>query len=393
VAVGTTSTPDLVADGYAMARYDASGHLDWKVKDNGAPIFNPVVAADEAGRFVVAGTAYSRCCGSMFLSRRDAAGGLDTTFGQNGVVFFHVSADSFDQAYGLAVDRRGRIVVVGCSNASGSSDFAAIRFDTTGHADRSFGTHGHVLTELGAEQPSIDGAIAVAIDDQGRIVVAGNSYGAGSHDFALVRYQEDGVLDATFGKGGKVLTDFASFITGSDDRGSYDVAFGMALDNSGRIVVGGYSDALATPSFALARYTPDGMLDLSFGLGGLVLTSFGVGSSDEAYAVTIDGAGGLVLAGRSNARGTSDFALARYGADGRLDRTFGNAGMVVTDFSGAGSDDGAYGLAVDKAGRLVAAGYSGTGGTYDFALARYESQTPSAESAPSQAAGATLWRP
>jgi uncharacterized delta-60 repeat protein len=121
-----------------------------------------------------------------------------------------------------------------------------------------------------------------------------------------------------------VLTDFG---TSSDDT-----PFALAIQRNGKLVVAGRSDARGNMDFALARYTAEGSLDPSFGLGGKVLTHFGSSSGDQAFAVAIQADGKPVAAGWRYVRGRTDFALARYTSAGRLDRSFGSGGKVLTAF-------------------------------------------------------------
>jgi uncharacterized delta-60 repeat protein len=142
-------------------------------------------------------------------------------------------------------------------------------------------------------------------------------------DFALARYLPDGTLDATFGGNGTVLTDFTSI----------DQAHALALQPDGKIVVAGYSFVGGIDSdVALARYRPNGTLDPTFGGDGTVLTDFRSGSRDFAFALAIQPRDGrLVVAGRSNASGSVDIALARYHA-------ITCSGVVVTQIGTAGND-------------------------------------------------------
>ncbi len=227
-----------------------------------------------------------------------------------------------------------------------------------GTLDTSFGSGGKVTTTFGSSTD--DYAYAVALAPDGKIVVAGRSYNGTNNDFALARYNADGSLDTSFGSGGKVTT---GIHTGDD------VAYALALAPDGKIVVAGYTDAGSTGyDFALARYNADGSLDTTFGSGGKVTTAFGSGT-DEAYALALAPDGKIVVAGRSRNGANYDFALARYHTDGTLDTSFGSGGKVVTAI-GANTDE-AYALALDPDGKIVAAGTSLNGLTYDFALARY----------------------
>jgi uncharacterized delta-60 repeat protein len=125
--------------------------------------------------------------------------------------------------------------------------------------------------------------------------------------------------------------------------------------------------------FALARYNPDGTLDPTFNATGKVLTDFSGSSDDFGSALAIQSDGKIVAAGFSSIGNDVpyDFALARYNPDGTLDPTFNATGKVLTDFSGSGSFDAANALAIQSDGKLVEAGYSDARGTLDFALARY----------------------
>ena len=155
----------------------------------------------------------------------------------------------------------------------------------------------------------------------------------------------------TFGPGGKVTT----------KRRASGSAFALALQPDGKIVVAGDAGgtfAFEKRTFVLARYTSNGRLDLTFGTGGKVTTDFGGDTSASASALAIQSDGKIVVAGSAGpGGGTGDFALARYHPDGSLDLTFGTAGKVTTDF---GDSAGASALALRPDGRIVVAGTTGT---------------------------------
>ena len=137
--------------------------------------------------------------------------------------------------------------------------------------------------------------------------------------------------------------------------------------------------------FALARYTPDGSPDPSFGSGGTVSTDFHYGE-DAALAVAIQADGKPVAVGRTDAEGGhpigtigEDVALARYTAGGRLDASFGRGGKAVTSFDPNGKYysgfSAASGVVIQPDGRIVAAGYHAPGvQPRDFLLLRYTAQ-------------------
>src|SRR5262245_17690173 len=143
-----------------------------------------------------------------------------------------------------------------------------------------------------------DFGFAVCIQMDGKVLVAGrgrSSLGT-SNDFCVLRFNDDGTLDTTFGTGGRVLTDFGS---------STDSANAMVVQSDGKIVVAGQTSRSGTGSeLAVARYNADGSLDTSFGAGGKVITDFSV-STDQAKAVTLQADGKVVVAGQAIISGTT----------------------------------------------------------------------------------------
>jgi uncharacterized delta-60 repeat protein len=189
----------------------------------------------------------------------------------------------------------------------------------------------------------------------------------------IVAASFDATLVSVADAGAGSLT--ASFGTGGlvfTDFGTAgaDFAHGVGF-KSGRIYAVGSTSGGGAPNseFAVARYKADGSLDAAFGTGGKVTTSFGATQDAIASKVTFSN-GKIIVSGFSTALGgMGDFALARYNLNGSLDMTFGSGGTVTTDFSG-GSDDVAGNVLV-RNGKLLVAGYTNAGGSQDFAVARY----------------------
>jgi uncharacterized delta-60 repeat protein len=230
-------------------------------------------------------------------------------------------ASSVDFAYALAVERDGKLVVGGVSRRA----CALARYTVRGRLDRRFGAAGRVLTR-GLDGP----ARAIAVQADGKIVVTGcTDPRRRLSGFELARFTTGGRLDPSFGRNGKVVTHFGS-------RRNVSGAGALAIQPDGKIVaVGSWSRALHDPGrFALARYTPRGRLDSNFGHGGRVVTSFGRRSDASAVGVLIRQDGRLVVVGTDvtelGPKGYSAVALARYHADGTLDRSFGGGGRVVS---------------------------------------------------------------
>jgi uncharacterized delta-60 repeat protein len=280
-----------------------------------------------------------------------------------------------DQAFAVAVQpSNGDIILVGSAN---NQAFAVARLDgDRGELDPTFGTNGRVTTFVGSPGGDVVAANAVVVEPDGKIVVAGTAFngGTGNQDFTLVRYNADGSLDTSFGDGGVVLTDF-----GTGNAEVFGLALETMSDGSVDIVAAGEAtDASGNQDFALARYTPDGSLDTTFDSGGstpgLVLTPVGGGTA-TAYAVAIDGSGNVVVAGGAPdpATGNGDFALARYTPNGNLDGTFGSGGIVLTPFGGAADGISATAYALGLQGtNIIVAGSAANSSESDFALARYD---------------------
>jgi uncharacterized delta-60 repeat protein len=205
-----------------------------------------------------------------------------------------------------------------------------------GDLDPSFSGDGILLTGFGGE---IDGGSAVALQADGKIVVAGTTLGyveGGDYHsgFALARIHSDGSLDTSFSGDGKQITDFGA--------GTVSTATAVAIQPDGKILVAGSARVSATAwEVALARYGADGSLDSSFGGDGTVTAGLG----GFAYSVAIQTDGKIVVAG--------DSGLARYRPDGSLDTSFGGDGTVTAGLGGF-----AYSVAIQTDGKIVATGAS-----------------------------------
>jgi uncharacterized delta-60 repeat protein len=236
--------------------------------------------------------------------------------------------------------------------------FPALISAARGDLDPTFGSGGKVTTDFGGNES----AWGVAVQPDGKAVVAGTRFDTGpSDDFVLARYTVSGALDPTFDGDGKVTTDFGGRSDGADD---------VALQRDGKIVaVGSGFPAVVHPlDFALARYNRDGTLDTTFGNGGKVLTTFAPNSIESASAVVIQSDGKIVAAGHTRSGPSREFAVARYLPNGSLDPSFDGDGLVVTPISRG--EDIAFDLAVQRDGKLIAAGWSSPGG-FDIAMVRY----------------------
>jgi uncharacterized delta-60 repeat protein len=260
-------------------------------------------------------------------------GDLDTSFSTDGRVITDVPGDG--RANAVAIQDNGRRIVV-AGEAAGN--FAVVRYLSNGSLDTSFGGDGIVTTDFGT---STDRAKAIAIQADGKIVLAGASGGAGAL-VAIARYNADGTLDDTFGdrdlnagrRTGRLTRD-VRFIGGNSSG-----ATALAIQpRDGKIVVVGGVSGSAGGDFFVARFNADGTLDTATfnnppvpGTSpGIVIKDFG--GDDSAIGVAIRADGDIMVAGTSRkATAASDctngcFVVARFFSNG-IDR------VLATDANG-----------------------------------------------------------
>ncbi|MDQ3712260.1 MAG: FG-GAP-like repeat-containing protein [Acidobacteriota bacterium] len=359
IVAGTSfGNPD---SGFALARYNTDGTLD-NTFGTGGKVFTFVgskgqsyaVALQSDGKIVAAGFADNGANNDFAVARYNTDGTLDPAFDIDGIVIVPIGAGS-DQAYAVAVQTDGRIVVAGQSNNGTNDQIALVRLNANGSLDNSFDGDGKVTAPVtsGSEY-----AFAMRIQSDGKIVTAGYS-GSPNIDFLIARFNTNGSLDTAFGTNGKVFTNF----------GGNDYSTALALTPDDKIVAAGFTNANATNDFTVARYNTNGSLDTSFDGDGKA-TTIDVNSRDEAFAVAVQPNGRILVGGTSTVNENQDFSLIRYNFDGSLDTTFGTNGKVTTSLGNM--EDVIRALAIQPDGYAVAAGYKQINSqAYNFAVARY----------------------
>ncbi len=243
-----------------------------------------------------------------------------------------------------------------------------------GELDLSFGTDGKTIISFGsspilnplAHEPHPNSKpSAMAIQADGKILLAGQNFftkdlSRTDTDFSLIRYNRNGTHDGNFGNLGKITTGFP---------GVNDSAKALTIQADGKIVVAGFMTTISpnnplNQDFGIVRYLADGNADASFGQGGIVLTDFS-GKTDSALAISLQPDGHLFVAGVSTSTDKKDsLALARYNNDGSLDSSFGSGGKVSSEFAGRISL-----IRFQADGKFVVAGSTTNS---DFTLARYQ---------------------
>ncbi|HEX8251063.1 MAG TPA: delta-60 repeat domain-containing protein, partial [Pyrinomonadaceae bacterium] len=273
-----------------------------------------------------------------FIPAFSAPGDLDTTFGGTGIRRVGLGSGT-NSARSVARQPDGKIVAVGGASIGEYSQFAVVRYNTDGTLDPTFGTRGIVLTSVGS---LTSGAQAVALQPDGKIVVAGYASNGISSSFALARYNPDGSLDTSFSDDGKLIT---PSLRAGDAR-----VMDVALQPDGKIVAVGFATDFTGDGFAVARFNPDGAFDSGFGSGGVAVTFAGTNTNAKANAVAIQPDGKIIAAGES----ANHFAVVRYNPNGSLDTGFSGDGIVNT--SVGSNSDRAYDVALQTDGKIVVAG-------------------------------------
>ncbi len=279
-------------DAGAVVRYNVDGTPDTSFGTDGIAVgalFIRAVVIQPNGKIVVAGDIDT--VKYAVVQRFNGDGTQDNSFGSGSTTIISSGFGLTDQAYSVALQANGKIVVAG-SVATGTPHFSIVRLNADGSFDSTFGTDGIVSVPIGAA----DTAYSVAVQTNGKIVAAG----ASDNDIAVVRLNANGTLDPSFDGDGIVKTN----IIGSDQ------GFALALQPNGKIAVAGYASNITGSDFAVVTYNTDGSLDPDFGMDGIVQIDFG-STAEFGYALTLDGSGRLVVAGVS----ADLFAIARLEAD------------------------------------------------------------------------------
>src|SRR6266478_4309589 len=317
------------------------------------------VAVQSDGKIVVAGYATVGRASNIALVRYNMDGSLDKSFNGTGKVITAVG-DGDCKGQGVALQSDGKIVVAGYSFKPGGKDraeFTLLRYNPDGRLDSGFGESGKETTEIGRDA---DDATSVALQSDGKIVAAGRTFAPTNNDFAVARYDRDGKLDLSFNATGKATADF----------GKRDYAHSVAVQSDGKIVVAGDAEHDDGRIFAVARFNADGTPDISFNKTGKLTTDFGSGNA-EARGVAVQSDGKIVVAGYASPNNIENVALVRYNADGNLDTSLGGTGKVITPVALSGSN--ATSVALQSDGKIVVAGFAvdSSGRCYDFALVRH----------------------
>jgi len=369
VSIGQSSDPSVYSiQRPTVVRYNFDGSLDTTFAVNGVAMtsYGTGFMATSGllqpdGKIVVVGWTMGST-GKVTVARFNSDGTQDPTFAGGGSTMLPEMYTGYTSA---ALQSDGKIVL-----ASGENTWTLARLNGDGALDGSFGTGGIVTVNFG-KRVSRTQLMSVAIQlvtvngtTQERIVIGGDVDGVA----AVKRFLPTGALDTSFGSGGTATAAFCGAVSRINR---------LAIDSNNRIVAVGQMSQVSngTGYAALARFTTNGLLDTSFGdpsstLNSTGMTGFNIlGGTTNPWGLVLDTSGRLLVSSSAYNGSRYYMATARLSAAGALDATFGNGGVVVTDFGGTTSNlspSGGGQLAVQSAdGKIVVTGYASFSlGTY-----------------------------
>lgn len=273
------------------------------------------------------------------------AGSLDPDWGSSGVVLTDFSTD---RAYGRSVliQPDGKVVVVGTTFLGGLSyDIAIARYQTNGMLDETFGSGGKATSAMGGWVGTCYGAL----QPDGKIVVAG-TYGSA---FSAMRFEADGSVDDGFGENGQVSTNISSGLLSED-------VLAISLQADGKILLSGRTASGDDADMVVVRYLLNGILDPAFATGGIWIQQVS-SLNDQIRAVSQQPDGKVVAFGSASVgvqpNPSRGFAMVRLNEDGTLDGVFGNNGVALITVSSGQA--GVLAGVIQADGKLLATGYSG----------------------------------
>jgi uncharacterized delta-60 repeat protein len=246
-------------------------------------------------------------------------GDLDPTFGEGGKVVNDFGGHT--EITALAIQKDGKILAAG--NAGWGASFIVVRYHTDGTLDTSFGTGGAVYTGFSSDSDIDSLCTSMAIDSNGRIVLAGKLGDYFGDDFVVARYESNGTLDTTFGTDGAAITAIA------DGEG----AEGLLIQPDGKLVLTGLQVGGGGSHMVVLRHNTDGTLDGTFGNGGIASAHF----ADYTYRSPVEGTGSSTLQqdGKIVAAGSVNqtAVVVRFNPDGTLDKPFTKNGVPLVPSS------------------------------------------------------------
>jgi uncharacterized delta-60 repeat protein len=322
-------TPDLTFGNQGTVVHDVNTNED---------VFNDMTRQTD-GKLLAVGYSVQQAQKEVSLMRFNANGSVDSSFGLNGFTEMNVGP-IHSTAKAVCLQADGKILVTGYYDNNFFNDAFIARFDTTGDPDSTFGNTGLITYVIGTQYDEFHD---IAVQADGKIIVAGRTWQNNSYDFVVMRVMPDGSADSTFGVNGLVTTDF---------NGNYDCITSLMLLANGQILVSGHTE-IGASYFAAAKYNSDGSPDNTFGTNGKL--SVGSGSRfDRCYGQTILSDSSIILAGKYHNSNVDALMLVKLNEDGLPDTLFGVGGVRL--YPTVNTTDVLTDIVTQTDGKLIACG-------------------------------------
>ncbi len=290
-----------------LVRYLANGNLDENFGSNGK-VTTDVGTSDDVGvcmsiqsdnKIIVAGYSYNGQNYDFMMTRYLSNGSQDNSFSADGKIIMPFGSTGNDGAQAIAVQKDGKILVGGFTEVNNETQFAIMRFTPQGNLDQTFNNTGKLSIDVSAE--GNEAIKAIKIQQDGKIILAGDAFNGVNNDFALVRINPNGSLDKSFSGDGILMIDI---------NNNYNEAADAEMLTDGKIIIGGNCIVNNYYEFALARVTSDGQLDPGFADRGIAILAIGPGN-DILSSIALQSDGKLLLGGSSYIDYRVEFTVAR----------------------------------------------------------------------------------
>ena len=356
---------------FAMAKYSPGGELDptfgiggIMIDDlfSGDDVINSAIVRED-GKILVAGRTEQTDFNIVFASYTDA-GMVDSTFGDFGKVVIDFGFGN-DRAVDIAVEDQNIFVGANVTANDSLLHFAVLKTDLNGNPDPFFGEDGIIVSETGTGSSFLTD---MQIMDDGRILLLGycekeDSGNGDDLDILMVRYDNDGTLDESFGTGG---------VRQASCMDLQDKPYSVTIQSGNRIVVCGSGMTVSDSYITLLRFQYNGDADTTFGESGHVITS--IGQYDYAEPSLVQPDNKIIVGGYTNDGSSNMFNVfvARYDSMGTLDPAFGTNGLTISS-NGPNTNQYAFAMAFQSNYDILLAGCTkeNGGGFYDFMTIRY----------------------
>jgi uncharacterized delta-60 repeat protein/uncharacterized repeat protein (TIGR01451 family) len=371
VAAGSATVPGKGTD-FALACYDKNGSLD-PAFGNGGRVTTDFFGANdgargvvvqEDGKLVLAGFATNGSERQFALARFNADGSPDSTFGQNGRLVLDLGSTS--EAFKVALQDGGKIVVVGESRPQVSLDFTVARLNPAdGSLDTSFGNNGVARIDFG----NSDRATSLAIDDKNIFVAGVAVKSASDSDFAIARLNiSDGSLNNEFDDDGKITVDF---LGKQDSAQAIIIRDPIAPVNEPHIVVGGFATN-ETSDFALwvAHYRGR---NVSLFNEGKTTVDFN-GGRDLIFGLINQPDGDIIASGWAGVGTNFDLGIIKWDGTGKQDVSFGLQGKNTFDTAAGGNNVAFDAMLCEDTIITAGVGLNPITGNDDFILTQHENE-------------------